>query len=208
MIHDLALLHAVFAFAVDQELIQRNPVKVRQPKFDPTKGAQPFEADEIELLAFEARRVINLFSRMPYWIPFLVALRTGLRCSDLISLKWQNVDFERNLIECRCKKNKKVVRIPMLSDLREALSADQEYRVPLSTNHVLLNPRTERPFRNDKADFWKYVSDLGKRAGVVRAHPHRFRDTFAIHLSDTATSRSGGLGSGLPTIHQVNRFHT
>ena len=45
---------------------------------------------------------------------------------------------------------------------------------------VLLNPKTGRPFEDN--DFWRFVSELGERAGVVQAYPHRFRDTFAVDM--------------------------
>jgi len=34
----------------------------------------------------------------------------------------------------------------------------------------------------DERRFYKRIVGLGKRAGVRDAHPHRFRDTFAVDL--------------------------
>ena len=179
--HDLALLHHLFAFALDRELISRNPVKVPHQPFDPDKGAQPFEADEVALMQAESEKeTLSLFPTKHNLLPFLLALRTGLRRADLVRLRWQDVDWERRRIRCKTRKRGKIVWIPILPDLYDALKAAFESRDPLPGDTVLLNPKNARPFRDNA--FWGFISELGKRAGVVQAYPHRFRDTFAVDM--------------------------
>lgn len=48
---DAAILHRVFSFAVELEMIARNPVRLEgRPGDDPECGAQPFRADELARL--------------------------------------------------------------------------------------------------------------------------------------------------------------
>ena len=183
MSHDLALLHHVFAFALDHEFIRRNPVKVPHQALDPDKGAQPFEPDEVALMQAESEKETpSLFptKRKKNRLPFLLPLRTGLRRADLVRLRWQDVDMERRQIRCKTRKKRKTVRIPVLPDLYAALKAEFEFRDPLPGDTVLLDPKTGRPFKDN--DLWRFVSEFGKRAGVVQAYPHRFRDTFAVDM--------------------------
>ena len=45
---DVAILHRIFAFAVEIELIEKNPVRLDgRPGDNPEGGAQPFTGDEL-----------------------------------------------------------------------------------------------------------------------------------------------------------------
>ena len=43
-----------------------------------------------------------------------------------------------------------------------------------------MNPATGRPLTRPR--LYQRMLALGKRAGVLDSHPHRFRDTFAVEL--------------------------
>jgi len=45
---------------------------------------------------------------------------------------------------------------------------------------VLLNPATGQPLTRPR--LYQRMLAVGRRAGVLDAHPHRFRDTFAVDL--------------------------
>lgn len=45
---------------------------------------------------------------------------------------------------------------------------------------ILLNPETREPLTRPR--LYHRMVALGKRAGVPNAHPHRFRDTFAVDM--------------------------
>ena len=60
----------------------------------------------------------------PHLIPILhTALNTGMRKGEILSLKWNNVDFDNNLfiINALNNKSKKTKRIPINSYLRKML---------------------------------------------------------------------------------------
>jgi integrase len=76
------------------------------------------------------------------------------------------------------------VRVPMSTDLSDALDATRAERYgrvdseEYANDFVLLNPYDGKPFRDGKA-LYERIQQLGKRAGVKRATPHMFRDSFA-----------------------------
>lgn len=63
-------------------------------------------------------------------------------------------------------------------ELLFALDTERERRKPLPDDSVLLNPRTAKALTRPR--LYERILALGRRAGVNRAHPHRFRDTFAV----------------------------
>jgi len=169
---DAAILHRVFSYGVELEMILRNPVRMEgRPGDDPESGAQPFKTDELSKMREAAG---------PDLLAFLVLRWTGLRGSDAVSLRWSEVDFQSGEITWLTQKRRKRVVVPMHTELSFALEAEAQRRCPLPTDTVLLNPKTEKPFTRPR--LYYHVLALGQRARVADAHPHRFRDTFCVDL--------------------------
>jgi integrase len=171
---DVSLLCSIFKFAVEQQLITKSPFRsVGAPGADPENGAQPFTKAELDALVRHAGVDLLLV---------LIMLRTGLRRSDAIRLQWRHVGATH--IALTAQKNGNKVRVPMSSDLSDALAATRAERFgridaeSYAHDFVLLNPYDGKLFANGKA-LHERVRRLGQRAGVKRAHPHRFRDSFA-----------------------------
>jgi integrase len=168
---EFAHLHHMFEFAIEQELIKKNPVVLKgKPGETLHGGAQPFTADELVKLQCHAGQDLLLF---------LVLRWTGFRRSDAASLIWQEVDLDQKKIERIAKKNRKKVILPILAELLTALEAECKRRNPVPGDPVLLTPNGV-PYTEDRV--YKRINRLGRRAGVYNVHPHRFRDTFAIDM--------------------------
>ncbi|HXA76233.1 MAG TPA: site-specific integrase, partial [Candidatus Acidoferrales bacterium] len=182
---DIAILHRIFAFAVSKKMQASNPINMSnesKPGASPKNGARPFDAEELIALRKHARQDMLMM---------LVLLQTGLRGSDAVSLKWQNVRFDIGIngeIQVMTLKRTKPATIPMVSELHDALieviQSRYSGKAP-SDDYVLYNPDTKAPFMNGTRDveaarkrMYARVVALGKRAGVD-ATPHDFRDTFA-----------------------------
>ena len=178
---DLCHLHHVFEFACKNELVEKNPVSVPAKRYDPSAGAQPFSADEIVQLEEHAHQEFGtLFPTENIQIPFLALRWTGFRASDAIAFPWEEVSFHWKVIEHVCHKNHKKVTLPISKPFLAGLEAERQRRNPRPGEPVLLHPGTGKPFTNHS--LWVYVGELGRRAGVSHAHPHRFRDTFAVDM--------------------------
>ena len=67
-----------------------------------------------------------------------------------------------------------------MPELLAALEFERDRRKPCSEDVVLLNPATGGPLSPRKLT--ARIRTLGKRVGIKRATPHRFRDTFAVDL--------------------------
>jgi integrase/recombinase XerD len=171
---DVAVLCGIFKFAVEQEMIGKSPFRyVGKPGEDAENGASPFSKTELDALVRNAGGDL---------LSVLVLLRTGLRRSDAIRLQWKHVGPAH--ISLTAQKNGNKVRVPMSTDLAEALDTVRNERYgkieadEYANEFVLQNPYTQKAFDTGKK-LYERIQNVGERAGVKRAHPHRFRDSFA-----------------------------
>lgn len=135
-------------------------------------GAQPFDSDEL----LKLRQVAGSEN----FLIFLLLRNTGLRRSDAVKLTWGEIDFKNQIIRRRTQKRGKFVEIPLMPELFLALEFERDRRKPRLEDVVLLNPATGGPLSPRKLT--ARIRTLGMRAGIKRATPHRFRDTFAVDL--------------------------
>lgn len=169
---DAAILHRIFSFALENEMIVRNPVRMEgRPGENPENGAEPFDAAQLGKLREHAGDDL---------LAFLLLRWTGLRGSDAVKLTWQEVHVVRREIERVTQKRHKRVILPLHTELLFALEAEHQRRMPKPEDRVLLNPATGKSLT--RPGLYRRMLALGKRAGVPSAHPHRFRDTLAVDM--------------------------
>jgi integrase len=169
---DVAILHKVFQVAMQHKLAGSNPVIFEgRPGDSPTRGAQPFSAQQLTAMREHADKDL---------LAFMLLRWTGLRGSDAVSLRWSEVHFDRKEIERVTQKRKKKVILPIQSELLALLDMEQTRRNPKPSESVLLHPMTELTMTRKR--LYERMLSLGKRSGVPDAHPHRFRDTFAVDM--------------------------
>ena len=169
---DAAILHRVFAIGVEYEIIEKNPVRMEgRPGDVPERGAQPFSAGQLQKLKESAG---------PDLFVFLLLRWTGMRGSDIVGLTWAEVHFDRREIERVTQKRRKPVIIPIHSELLFALEVEFDRRSPELNTQVL--PPTRERGRMTRPRLYQRCKAMGRRAGIEDAHPHRFRDTFAVDM--------------------------
>lgn len=107
----------------------------------------------------------------------LLALHTGMRRGELLSLKWSEVDFGRRMIRVINSKTQSGIRlIPMNKTAGEALSKLSEIRV---SEYVFASNRNEGQSLCDiKKGFKKAI----RLAGIEDLRFHDLRHTFATRL--------------------------
>jgi integrase/recombinase XerD len=107
----------------------------------------------------------------------------GLRLSELINLKWGDVEFEAGFVRVTGKGNKQRL-VPIGEYAREALSrylVDCPARSGGAGATTIFQNRMGKRF--SRVGLWKVVKGLVRRAGILkRVTPHTFRHSFATHL--------------------------
>lgn len=111
----------------------------------------------------------------------LLLLDTGLRASELCNLERKDIDLANRRLKVLGKGNKERL-LPFSPRTSAALFKH-------------LSAFEGQPFPFSRTSLARLIRDIGKRAGVDDAHPHRFRHTFAVTYL-----RNGGNPYTLQTI--------
>jgi integrase len=169
---DVAILHRAFGVAVECEMIAKNPVRLEgRPGDSGERGAQPFTGEQLTKLRQSANEDL---------LAYLLLRWTGLRGSDAVRLTWAEIDWDAREINRLTQKRKKRVVLPISQELFFALEAERDRRSPQIEERVLMNPRTAKTMTRPR--LYGRMLALGKRAGIPAAHPHRYRDSFAVDM--------------------------
>lgn len=154
-------------------------IRLKQPK-DPPK--QPFTRDELRTLLAVCRR----FQERAI---LLLLIDTGLRLSEIVGIRRNQIDFGQGLIRVYGKGRKYRLVAPSKATLdalalclKDAAGHDREF--------PWYSQRIHGPMTRD--GFYRLIKRLGKRAGLSKVHPHRFRTSWAcMFLEETG----GDVGS-------------
>ena len=104
-----------------------------------------------------------------------IALNTGMRKSEILLLKWENVDLKHGFILLEVTKNGERREIPINNTVREELlRITRRLDVP----YVFFDPRIGNPYQDVKRSFHSAC----RRAGIKDFRFHDIRHTFASHL--------------------------
>jgi integrase len=110
----LALLKHMFNIAIDKGYVRDNPARgVKKCKEAPYRRKYVYGEDELQALVDAAA---------PHLRGILaVAIGTGLRKGDVLGLRWNDIDFEHNVITLYMQKTEEPLEVPMLPMVREVL---------------------------------------------------------------------------------------
>ena len=181
------IMHAVFNHAVRWEWYDRNPITHVRQSAKRMQVPAVLTIDEIEEL------LLNL--EEPTHTAVLIAALTGLRVSELLALKWEDIDFEnfeihvtrsislQHVGECKTEASRKP--IPLDSRLAEALWRWRTLSAyPQLPDWVFASPHTngKQPYWPGTLNRW-HLQPAVKAAGIKgNIGWHTFRRTYATLL--------------------------
>ncbi len=180
----LSPLRTALTEAVEDEMIENNPLQgwTYTRKEEPSEDhIDPFskqeQADILAVLNGQGRNLI----RFAFW--------SGLRTSELVALKWTDIDFKNGLIRVRRPRTQAAKKdeatktykgrrdVKMLDPAREAL-LEQKSWTYLANEYIFHNPRTNLPWEGDqpiRKTLWIHAL---KKAGVTYRNPYQTRHTY------------------------------
>jgi type 1 fimbriae regulatory protein FimE len=135
--------------------------------------------DEVEKLIRAAARVGRHRHRDATLI--LVAYRHGLRVGELVSLRWDQVDFREAVLRVTRSKNGTPSNHPI--GTKEARALRKLYRNRGQSTHVFVTERS--PDSMTIANVYKLVARAGRLAGLpFPVHPHMLRHACGYKLAN------------------------
>jgi integrase len=163
---ELATLRHMFNKAVEWGYVKDTPVKgVRMLKIPPGR-LRFLEASEIARLVDECS---------PHLRPIVVtALNTGMRLSEILCLRWSQVNFRLRTITVERTKNNERRIIPV----NQPLFLDLERLAKKKRTEFVFCDEDGKPFRSVQTGF----KAACRRAGIADFRFHDLRHTFASHL--------------------------
>ncbi len=181
----LSPLRTALTEAVEDEMVEHNPLQgwTYKRKEEPAEDhIDPFskqeQADILETLTGQGKNLIQF----AFW--------SGLRTSELVALKWTDIDFTRGVIRVRRARTQAAKKdeatktykgrrdVKMLDPAREALTAQKQWTF-LEGEYIFHNPRTNQPWEGDqpiRKTLWIHAL---KKAGVTYRNPYQTRHTYA-----------------------------
>lgn len=178
----LSSLKSFFNFLCEEKYLNDNPVEILESPKLWRKLPTVVGLDEVEaLLACPDPKTLQGI-RDKAMLEVLYA--TGLRVSELVSLKSTDVDFEVGYIRSLGKGNKERV-VPLGAVANEAVQdyIDVARRALLNGNtaHELFITRLGR--KMTRQGFWKILKAYALKANIkTSVSPHSLRHAFATHL--------------------------
>lgn len=209
----ISSLKSFFRFLVRQQVIKQTPMTVIvSPKI--SKRLPAFVADkDIEKLFDEANQAAmfeDSWKGRTERLVLLLFYNTGMRLSELVNLRTNQLDVAYSQVKVLGKGNKERI-IPISHGLL------QQLQLYVAQKPVVL-PGVDNIFVNEKGKplYAKYIYNLvtAKLAGVTtidKKSPHVLRHTFATHLTNNGASLNAVkelLGHGSLAATQVYTHNT
>lgn len=170
---ELATLSAIFAMLKKKKRVKENPLEMVERISENNNRQQYLSNQQIEALlaachAPHLRLVVVL------------ALETGLRKHGCISIKWEEIDFQKGVITKEVKGGK-TVTIPMTDLLRvELLTWKANQKVRALKGYVIPSPKKPAECMRVDANFGFETACTA--AGISDFTFHDLRHTFATHF--------------------------
>jgi integrase len=169
--YELTLMSHAYNLAIKEwEWVKDNPVKrVKKEKLNNTIERWLTQDEEERLM-----------KASPAWIREIIvfAIHTGLRLTELLDLKWYQIDLDRGTLTIYEQKNKGVDTLP-LSETVRILLKEKSRMSPTQDDYVFPGKLNER---RDTRSLQKSFNTSLKRVGIKNFRFHDLRHTFATRL--------------------------
>lgn len=175
-------LRAFCAFCVDRGWMEKNIAKRVKPPLIDDAATLPYTREEVDKLLAACGQIVgfskltNAEVRARCRALVMLLLYSGLRVSDVARLKRAALEPSGHLVLRTTKTN-----VPVKVLLKAEASAALRSLPAPGGNPTYFFWTGRQDAEHCAKSLWRTVNRIGQLADV-HAHPHRFRDTFAVEL--------------------------
>jgi integrase/recombinase XerD len=179
---NLSSLKMFYRFLVSEGKVETNPTRLLSAPKLPRRLPGVLSTREVDRLLSRPDPSTGRGKRDQAMLELLYA--TGLRVSELVNLKMNNVNLEAGYVRTVGKGSKERM-VPMggkaLEALKEYLANSRSgFLKKHASSHLFPGPRGKPLTRQG---FWKIIRTYGLKAGIRKPiTPHALRHSFASHL--------------------------
>jgi len=178
----LSTLRGFYKFLVIGEICKKNPwVEISNPR-KPKKMLEVLKVEEVEkfLESIPCSTALEMRDKAMFEILY----SCGLRVSELVNLKLQNIDFDEELLRFMGKGDKERINpvggMGMLFLKKYLRTCRYKIEKEHKSDYVFLNKNGKKMTRQG---FWKISKKYARRINLDKnLYPHIFRHSFATHM--------------------------
>lgn len=175
-----AALSACLAYGVKHlQWLERNPCE-RVAKSKENTGRVRFLSDEERVRLLEACRPHN-----DLYLAVILALTTGARQAEIMTIRWGQIDFKRQIITLSKTKNGETRSIPLVGESFRILNERSKVRSLIEDR---LFPPTTKSKKSEFLNLRAPWEDALKAAKITDFHWHDLRHTAASYLAMSGVS--------------------
>lgn len=177
----VSTLRSFFKYLLRQSVITTSPMQtIVTPKI-PKRITQYVEEADVHTLLAKYQHCTTWEQQLEQLI-FTMFYQCGIRLSELVELRWQQVFFAQQQIKVLGKGNKERI-IPISTELAQLLNAwlQQQKKELTEVNYVFCFQNGTRVYSR-----WVYThvhKALSEVTTIKKRSPHVLRHSFATHLS-------------------------
>ncbi len=174
------IFNTILDDALRDDIVVKNPfTHIKSPVLVDVREKKPFSVEEIFKILEYADEKMRAF--------FALGFFTGMRTGELIGLKWEDVDFEENIIKVRRSRRQGVETLPKtVNSIRDVEIIDvllahiKTHRELCRAEQVyMFETYKGEPFNTtDKISVW-YWKPLLESLGIPYRNLYQMRHTFA-----------------------------
>tara|TARA_R100000951_G_C2628685_1_gene176908 strand:- start:265 stop:1428 length:1164 start_codon:yes stop_codon:yes gene_type:complete len=181
----LSVLRPALQNAVNKKLLKENPVdsyEVKGTASNNKEAIEPYSHYEMNTLLNSCTGQLHNIFKFHFW--------TGLRPSELIELKYSDIDNGKVFISRKrtaCSKKAEKLKTPssyrsikLLPDALAAIEDQKQYTYDLQ-QHIFHNPNTNKPWSSPKPYREAWIRTLNK-TDIQYRYPYQIRHTFATMM--------------------------
>lgn len=186
----MGILSKAYNIGIAEKVINDNPVKNIKKQREPNykiryltkeEEARLFNAIDTEILVVGRDRKGKKIKPYKYLEPIIIcALQTGMRKSEILNLKWSNIDMQYGFIELLETKSGKARQIPISDKLKKVLININKN----GSEYVFINPQTNQCYKDIHNSF-NSIKDI---AGIKNFRFHDLRHTAATRMVEKGTN--------------------